>query len=74
MNELSPLIDGMHPDSLIVVPKIHRSATKHLWEKLCQHPDLHFSADLWHTGLISKKPGQAKAHFRLKWCIHSNNM
>lgn len=63
--ELIPTLDD---HSLIVLSGIR---TKHFplneWDKLISHSSFHFTADLFHFGLLAKRTFQEKEHFVLRY-------
>lgn len=63
--ELIPTLDDQ---SMIVLSGIR---TKHFplneWNKLISHTSFHFTADLFHFGLLSKRTFQEKEHFILRY-------
>ena len=63
--ELIPTLDD---HSMIVLGGIR---TKHFplneWNKLISHGSFHFTADLFHFGLLSKRSFQEKEHFVLRY-------
>jgi hypothetical protein len=62
------LIPTLNDHSLIVLSGIR---TKHFplneWDKLISHSSFHFTADLFHYGLLSKRTFQEKEHFVLRY-------
>lgn len=56
-----------HPQTLVILSG-HRTSkiNKNIWNELCGASTFHFSADCFHFGILSPKPGQAKQHFYLK--------
>ena len=59
-------IELSHPDSIFVISDLRQKENRESWQNLCNASFLHFSADCYHFGLLSRKPGQAKQHFYLK--------
>lgn len=59
-------IELTHPDSLFVIIDIRKKENWERWQNSCNSSLLHFSADCFYFGLLSRKPGQAKEHFFLK--------
>ncbi len=62
------LIPSLDDQSMVVVSGLR---TKHFpineWNKLISHSSLHFTADLFHVGLLSKRTFQEKEHFVLRY-------
>jgi hypothetical protein len=59
-------IELTHPDSIFIIWDHRKKGNKAHWQHTCNSTFLHFSADCYHFGLVSLKPGQAKQHFYLK--------
>lgn len=57
---------SMHQESILVVYDLKEKRNQVRWQQLCQSSAFHFSADCFHFGILSPRPGQAKQHFYLK--------
>ena len=71
LNDFSPLINllkVLNDQSLIILDGI-RCSDEHLkfWMELCAEKSIHFTADLYSLGLLSKRPQQEKEHFVLRY-------
>lgn len=65
---LLTMISKLNEQTLILIDGIRNTAAiQQSWRKIISNDSIHFTADLYSFGLLSKRPQQVKEHFVLRY-------